>query len=110
LPLTIGTASPPAAPFTISGLPAPGATMAAGAEVTATVTFAPTATGVFTDVVELTTTGGDIEVPISGTATTAPHMVLSATSIPYGDVAIGASRSLSFTVSNDGGAPLALTK
>ena len=110
LPLTVSTATPPGAPFTISGLPAPGATLAAGAEVTSTVTFAPTATGVFTDAVDLTTTGGDIEVPISGTATTAPHMVLSATSIPYGDVTIGGSRSLNLTVSNDGGGPLAITK
>jgi hypothetical protein len=108
--LTVNSVTPPAAPFSVSGLPISGSSLAPGGQVTATVTFAPTATGVFTDQIDVSTTGGDLEVPVSGTATTAPHMVLSTTSLAYGNVVVGGSKSLSFTVSNNGGGPLSLTK
>lgn len=110
LPLTFNAVTPVSAPFSVSGLPPVGSTLGPGASITLTVTFAPTATGVFTDEILLETTGGDVEVPVSGTATDAPFMSLSATALPYGDVEVGTSRSLSFTVSNQGGAPLVLTK
>src|SRR5262249_19915972 len=76
----------------------------------ATVTFAPTATGIFSDVIAITTTGGNVDVPVSGTATLPPHLTLSSTSVNYGNVTIGASATRSFTVTNDGGGPLTLTK
>jgi hypothetical protein len=87
-----------------------GSTIAAGAEVTVNLAFAPTTVGLFTDALTFTTTGGNVTIPVSGTATTAPHMSLSATVLPYGDVGIGGSRSLSFTVTNDGGGPLTITR
>jgi len=108
--LTVSAISRPSAPFAASGLPSVGSTLAPGASVTATVTFSPTAAGVFTDAIELSTTGGDIEVPVSGTASSPPNLVLSATTIPYGSVETGSIASRSFTVTNDGGAPLTLTK
>jgi hypothetical protein len=108
--LTVNSITAPSAPFTVSGLPTAGSTLAPGASVTATVTFAPTTTGFFTDEIDVVTTAGEITVPVSGTATSAPHMTLSATSIPYGNVTVGLSKSLSFTVTNDGGAALSITK
>ena len=48
-PLTFAGSTPPAAPFSVTGVPAAGATLAAGAAVTATVTFAPTTAGTFVE-------------------------------------------------------------
>ncbi len=108
--LTINSTSLPAAPFSVSGLPAVGSSLGPGAQISVNVTFAPTTTGVFTDEIDLSSTGGDIVIPVSGTSSTAPHMTLSATTIPYGNVVVGSTKSLSFTVTNDGGGPLSITK
>jgi hypothetical protein len=110
VPLTINAVSPPSAPFSASGLPASGSTLGPGQSIALNIVFAPTTTGVFTDAIQVQTTGGDIEIPVSGTATTAPHMTLSATVIPFGSVALGDASSMSFTVRNDGGAPLTITR
>lgn len=109
-PLTINSIELPDAPFQISGLPAVGATIAAGASVAATVTFAPTQAGYFTDELILHTTGGDATVDMSATATTAPLMAVTPANIDYGGVAVGGSKLLTFTISNPGGGPLTITK
>jgi len=108
--LTVQGVTLPSAPFSTSGVPTVGSTIAPGAEVTVNVSFAPTAVGLFTDAIGLTTTGGNVSIPVSGTATTAPHMSINPTTIPYGDVPVGGTRSLSFTVTNDGGGPLTITR
>jgi hypothetical protein len=109
-PLTVQAVTLPTAPFSANDVPAVGSTIGAGAEVTVSVAFAPTTIGLFTDELTLTTTGGNVTIPVSGTATSAPHMTLSATMLPYGDVPVGGTRSMSFIVGNDGGGPLTITR
>ncbi len=108
--LTISSASPPAAPFSVSGLPAVGSAIAPGADVVATITFTPSAAGLFTDKIDLVTTGGTISVPMSATATTPPQLTLSTTALSFGSVVVNAEKSISFTVTNTGGGPLSITK
>ncbi len=109
-PLVVNSVALPASPFGVSGVPAVGSTVAPGQDVITTFTFTPTAAGFFTDVLSLSTTGGDIDVPVSATATAPPHLQLSTTNVAYGAVPVGSSSSQSFTVTNTGGAPLSITR
>src|SRR4029079_10941763 len=68
-PLTVNTVTGPAAPFSATGLPANGATIAAGASVTATVNFSPTAAVASTGSIAIATNGGSSTVALSGTGT-----------------------------------------
>ena len=72
--LTFATSTLPAAPFSVTGVPANGATLAAGANVTATVTFAPTAAGTFAANLVVNSNGGNVTILISGAfGDGAPH-------------------------------------
>ena len=109
-PLTITGSTLPAAPFSASGLPASGAVLAPGATVTIAVAFAPTAIGTYADAVTLRSTGGDVTVALSGNALSAGQLVISALALDAGEVGLGASRTLSFTLTNTGGADVTITK
>jgi hypothetical protein len=100
----------PAAPFGASGLPAAGATLAPGGAVTAAVSFSPTAAGEYNGALTLRSSGGDVTVALSGNAPSAGRLVVSAVALDAGDVALGASRALSFTLTNAGGADVTITK
>jgi glucose/arabinose dehydrogenase len=69
-PLTIATVTPPAAPFGATGLPAPGATIPAGGQVLANLTFTPTTAGTSNGTLTITSNGGNITIPTTGTGTT----------------------------------------
>jgi hypothetical protein len=100
----------PAAPYSATGVPAAGATLAAGATTSATVTFAPTAGGTFNgNLVINTSNGGNATIPLTGTSGTAPHMVVTPLSLDFGTIAAGSTKSLNFTVQNTGGTDMTIT-
>jgi hypothetical protein len=100
----------PAAPYSATGVPGAGATLAAGASTTATVTFAPTAAGTFNaNLVINTSNGGNATIPLTGTSGTAPHMVVTPLSLDFGSIAAGSSKTMSFTVQNTGGTDMTIT-
>ena len=68
-PLTVSSVTGPAAPFSATGLPAANASIAAGASVTATVTFSPTTAVASTGSIAIVTNGGNSSVALSGTGT-----------------------------------------
>ena len=110
-PLTFSSVTGPAAPFAASGLPAVGSTLAAGASITVAVDFAPTATGTFTDQLAFDAgTAGSGTVQLSGTASNAGHLTISRLTVPYGNVRLGDTVAQSFTVTNDGGSSITITK
>jgi Bacterial lectin/Bacterial Ig domain/Abnormal spindle-like microcephaly-assoc'd, ASPM-SPD-2-Hydin len=77
-PVTITAATAPTAPFTATGLPPAGATIAAGATVTVALTYTPTAVpGQNTSAVALATAAGTISVPISGVTAAPPGTSLA---------------------------------
>jgi Bacterial lectin/Abnormal spindle-like microcephaly-assoc'd, ASPM-SPD-2-Hydin len=68
-PLTVSSVTGPSAPFAATGLPAGGATIAAGASVTGTVTFSPSSASASTGSIAFQTNGGNATVSLSGTGT-----------------------------------------
>lgn len=76
------------------------------------VVFDPTTTGTRTGTLTLmaNVAGGEIAVPLSGTGTTPPDIVLNPASLSFGDVAVGtASPVQTVTISNTGGEAANLT-
>ena len=91
----------PGAPFTV----------AAGGSTTVTVTYTPTAAGA--DSGCLAFSSNDLAKPtvtlsVSGTGQlpAAPRIAVAPSSLPFGNVTVGGSSSLTFTISNGGNAPL----
>jgi iron transport multicopper oxidase len=100
----------PGAPFTVEDPPANGSTIAPGESVTITVTFKPTAIGKFSDQIGLDTSGGDEAVGLSGSAGTPGTLEVNSETNEYGDVPIGTSETGTFTVANNGGTAVTVTK
>ena len=109
-PLTIQAWSQPAAPFTVTGLPAVGTVINSGQSFTVTATFSPTTVGTFTDELDLTTSAGEAEVPMSGSSAQSASLVITPLSTDLGRVPVGAVVTTSFTVANTGGSPATITK
>jgi hypothetical protein len=109
-PLTINAVHLPSAPFGASGVPAVGSTIAAGGEVTVTVTFDPTSPGTFEGTIGLDTTGGNDEVGLSGTAGSAGVLAIRSETNDYGSVVVGTRATKTFTIQNTGGVPVTITK
>ncbi len=105
-PLTFSSLTAPSAPFSATGLPASGSTLAGGASVTVTLSFAPSAGGSFTDDLVVTSTGGNKTVTLSGVAAPPGHLTITPATLDYGNVPPGTSKQLSFTLTNDGGSTL----
>jgi hypothetical protein len=108
--LTFSGVTVPAAPFGASGLPAVGATLAAGQSITATVTFSPSATGAFTGSLSLASDGGSVSVALSGTCLAAGHLVIAPAVASAGKVAVGASGLAGFVITNTGPSRVTITK
>jgi iron transport multicopper oxidase len=108
--LTINAVHLPLAPFHASGVPAVSSTIAPGGSVTITVTFEPTEVGAFTDEIGLETTGGNHAVGLSGSAGLPGALQISSEAIDYGQVAVGATVTRTFTVANTGGTDVTITK
>ncbi|HEX7842741.1 MAG TPA: choice-of-anchor D domain-containing protein [Kofleriaceae bacterium] len=108
--LTITGVTPLAAPFSATGLPATGTVLAAGASLTVLLEFSPIATGEFNDSLAVRSTGGNVSVALSGNSLTTGNLIVSALAGDAGDVALGASRVVSFTVTNTGGSDVTITK
>ncbi len=108
--LTVNNATLPAAPFSVSGLPANGSTIASNSSVTATVTFTPTAVGNFTDNLVLNTSAGPSSVPLSGSGGQPPKLQITPLNTNLGNVSLNGTAVASFSISNTGGVDLTITK
>jgi hypothetical protein len=108
--LTFSGFTAPAAPYSVTGVPASGATLAAGASTTATVTFAPTAGGSFTGSLVINSNGGNATIQLTGSSGSAPKMVITPLSTDFGTITAGASKTMSFTIQNTGGTDLQIPK
>jgi len=109
-PLTINKVKLPAAPFSASGVPTAGETIAPGASVTVTVAFDPTQAGTFNDTIGMETTGGNGQVGLSGTAGSSGDLHVTSETNEYGPVAVGSTVTKSFTITNSGGTAVTITK
>lgn len=109
-PLTVQGITAAAAPFHVTGLPAVGAVLQPGTSVTATASFSPVATGTDTGQVSLATTAGTVSVALSGSASRPPLMTITPERLNFGSVPVGTATTASFTVADNGGSPLMITK
>ena len=109
-PATILSSQPPAAPFSVTGLPAPSAVLAPQQAVTVTVQFAPTQEGQFEDALVLATDRGMVEVPMSGVSADIGVLQLSTTTLDFGQQRVGETTKKSFTIKNVGGTRLRVNK
>jgi hypothetical protein len=105
--LKFATNTGPAAPFSVTGLPANNSSLAAGASATVTVKFAPTATGSFTGQISVNSNAGNAVISLSGTGVAPAKLTSSVTTLAFGSSAVGTHVVKTFTWTNTGG--LALT-
>src|SRR5487761_2407701 len=105
--------SAPAMPFSVPTPPATG-TLANNASVSFTVDFRPPGSSgnfdhVFGGVATLQTSAGYFGVPEAGSADPPAVLALIPTSLDFGNVQLGTTATLHFSVDNNGGLPLTIT-
>lgn len=94
-PLTIQAVHPPAAPFSVHGVPPDGTTLAPGEDFAVTLDFAPLLPGEFSGELVLDTTAGPVRVLVTGTGTGTGTVPFVAPSISPALPATPALQSLS---------------
>ncbi|KQW17689.1 choice-of-anchor D domain-containing protein [Streptomyces sp. Root369] len=114
-PETIDSVDSPGGVFSTSGLPSAGTVVPAGGSFVLSVTYTPTDDQEDSDALVVSSSGGGdthtLSVPVSATAITGQgHLEFSTSSLDFGQVPIGSSRSLSFTITNTGNIPVTVTK
>lgn len=113
---TISATSSPAAPYSVTGLPAVGTVIPAGNSFVASVTYTPTATGTNTDSITVTSTEPDsssrvLTISLQGTSIVGQgNLVVSPWPLNFGSVPLGASATQNFTITNTGNIPVTITK
>jgi hypothetical protein len=113
-PVSLISFNVPAEPFQVTDPPGTG-TLAAGASVSFHVTFNPPGTSgnfphLFGGLITLTTSAGDVGVPLSGSAATPPNLSLSTTVLHLAKVAVGRTSTASITLQNASGLNTASAK
>ncbi|MBY0470019.1 DUF2341 domain-containing protein [bacterium] len=102
------SAAAPSSPFNFVGGSYPGSggncgnSLAAGANCTVAVLFAPGSAGPASSALAVSYTGGSASISLSGTGATATLAISGAPSYDFGGVNLGQSGSKSFTISNSG--------
>ncbi len=109
--LTISAASTSGAGFSMSGLSLP-LTLTAGQSTSFTVKFAPTAGGVASGSVSITSNGGNpnLSISLSGTGVTLGTLSPNPSSLGFGNVQVGNSSNLSETITNTGGSSVTISQ
>jgi Abnormal spindle-like microcephaly-assoc'd, ASPM-SPD-2-Hydin len=109
--VTISQASASGPGFSLSGLSLP-ATLAAGQSVSFPVTFTPKANGTVSGNVAVTSNASNpsINFPLSGVGVVAGALTANPTSLAFGTVQVGSSRSLSETLTNSGGSTISVSQ
>jgi hypothetical protein len=108
---TITGVAAPAAPFTATSLPAAGTTLAAGASVSVPIRFAPTTTGARSAELVLSSSTGNVTVPLTGNGVAgAPKLTITPTDVDFGSVPVGMTVTKTFDITNTGNLLLTLNK
>jgi hypothetical protein len=102
-PVTISQATISASGFAISGLSLP-STIAVNQSITFTVIFTPTAVGVSSGPLTITSNASNspLTIALSGTGTSTGSLAVAPTSLAFGNVVVGSSASLSGSLTASG--------
>ncbi|MFF7469446.1 choice-of-anchor D domain-containing protein [Streptomyces sp. NPDC008092] len=114
-PETVDSVDAPGGAFSASGLPSTGTVVPSGGSFVLSVTYTPAGDQVDSDALVISSSGGGathtLSVPVGATAVTGQgHLQFSTSSLDFGQVPIGSSKSLSFTITNTGNIPVTVTK
>jgi len=115
VPLTLTTATPPSAPFGVSGLPADGTVIQPGQAVPLTISYQPAGTGGDADSLSLTGTDTNsvqttTTINLTGTGAGDIEPTLTATSaISFGSVPLGHNAEQVIDLTNSGNMPAVIT-
>jgi hypothetical protein len=109
--VTVTGSTGPAAPFSATGFPANGSTIAPGASVSVAVKYTPTVAGNQSGSLTVSSDAGSVTVPITGTAVTgAAHLTITPNPVSFGSVPVGQTATQTFDIANTGNIALTLTK
>jgi hypothetical protein len=97
--------------FSMSGITAP-VTLAGGQSATFSVSFQPPATGTVSGNITISSTGSNptLTIPMSGTGLAAGTLGSNPTSLAFGSIQVGTSKTLSETVTNTGGSSITISQ
>ena len=97
--------------FTVGGAPAAGGKLQPQQSVTLSMTFTDTTAETVTATVIVAADTGSVTIPLSARSLSGnSQLVISPKTLDFGRVALGTSKSATFTVSNGGTIPLTITK
>jgi hypothetical protein len=108
---TITSVTLPAASFQVASPPAVGSTLAPGSSVSVPISFAPSTTGRVASQLVVSSSTGNVTVPLSGTGVAgSSQLTVTPTVVDFGTVPLGQTVTKAFDISNTGNLVLTLTK
>jgi outer membrane protein assembly factor BamB len=108
--MTLTGITPPAAPFSPTGLPGPGAILDPGQSFTATITYAPTMVGTSTGYLSVAAGDAVAALAVEGSALLGGRLRIAPAAIDQGSVVVGQASMAVFQLSNDGDDPVVIEK
>ena len=108
---TISSVTLPSGQFAATGAPAVSSQIAPGASVQVHASFQPTVAGVANSTFSVGSDGGTVNLALSGTGTNPPHVDIAPSNLTlnYGNVQVGSTGVLTFTLTNSGGSPATIS-
>jgi Abnormal spindle-like microcephaly-assoc'd, ASPM-SPD-2-Hydin/Bacterial lectin/PQQ-like domain len=108
---TISSATAPAGPFKVSGLPAPRTLLRPGDSFVLSVSYAPSKPGNNISAIVIRSSSGLTKIPVTGRAVTGKgRLVLTPPVLDFGSQAPGSTRTRWFDITNVGNLPVTITK
>jgi hypothetical protein len=108
---TVSAVTAPTGAFTATGLPAIGTSVSPGVSIAVPVTYTPTTAGNNTATMTVSGPDGSATVTLTGTAVAGTaQLTITPSSLTFGQVTVGQTASLTFTIANTGNLPLNITK
>jgi PQQ-like domain len=108
--LTVTGLAPPASPFSVTGLPAVGDTLAPGDSFTATITFLPTAAGSSAGFLSVAAGETVAAVAVEGSALSGGLLTITPTALDLGALYVGDTATATFTLDNGGDSAVTIEK
>jgi iron transport multicopper oxidase len=108
--LTISGVSPPAAPFSATGMPAAGTVMPPGQYFTITIEYTPTSAGVSSAYLGIEAGAVLAAVAVEGTAFGGGHLRVTPDTLDLGALALGDTAQATFRLINEGDLPVVIQK
>jgi MYXO-CTERM domain-containing protein len=108
--MTLSGVTPPASPFSVSGLPAAGVVLIPGDSLIATITYAPTASGSSAAYLAIAAGEAVAAVAVEGSALAGGSLRVAPETLDSGTLAVGNATTAAFQLVNEGDTPIVIEK